>query len=119
MAITQGMKQNGAQSVVYYLNTTTVLGQTVVDGVNADWSQLKPGKLKDVLNRTYAASGGDSAVQVFLAAFAEAGGSVEIVGNSYCECRWNITAGFPALLADITDGQAGCVRISVAYSASE
>lgn len=115
--------QSGAQSATWFLaNSVSTLGAAIVDGVNTDWSALPSGKLKDLLNHNYVATETKTGFQLFLEAFAAAGGSVNVAGTVACTYYWSISGegdGFPVLhfTSDLTD--AYIVRIQASYSASE
>ena len=115
--------QSGAQSATWYATAAGNFGSTVTDDVNVDWDALPSGKLKDVLNRTYAAIGPKTAIQVFMEAFATAGGSVAVSGDvSGCTGTWDISgAGFPVIYFNSPDSAATAyaIRIQTSYSASE
>lgn len=120
--------QAGAQSATYLIKF-----QDNPQGLStAQWSALPEGKLKDVMDRTYAPTETMSALEVFLRAFAAAGGSAVASGgptgdliSSKLSPGWvvyPVEGGHAALQiafdpAYPADG--AVVRVSVSYSASE
>lgn len=105
----------GAQSASFYFTSDATLNSLA-------WAALLPGKLKSVLTQTYAAADGDTAIKVFMAAWAAAGGMVvvEAVYNNTPTAQWSIDeAGYPVLTCTIDESPCMTVRVAVSYSASE
>lgn len=115
-AIAQGRKQEGAQSASFYFTANKTLTIT-------DWEALEvKGKLKDVLTAVYEATDDNTALEVFVAAWAAAGGAVFTIGGGAGagSCLFGVDGdGYPTLTANIGDADVFSVRIAVSYSASE
>ena len=120
--------QDGAQSATFFIKYDT----NPVGLSRVNWLQLPPGKLRDTMTATYEAADGMSVLEVFLRAFAAAGGSVsassgrtgidEVVTFSFVWAVFPNDMGGVVLNVtgqpdDPIDGAA--VRVSVSYSASE
>ena len=113
-AIAQGRKQEGAQSASYYFTADATLTIT-------DWEALEvKGKLKDVLTAVYAATDDNTALEVFVAAWAAAGGSVFTSGAATVPFALGLDGdGYPTITVTVGDSAPAAVRVSVSYSASE
>lgn len=118
------MIRAGAQSATWLVDTdATFLG-------SAEWALLKPGKLKDLLNRTYLTPEGQRDYVGFLRAYAAAGTttSTAILNLSpgvYGD--WSlmdaghptVPHGTPIFLTAISGAYPTVVNIATCYSASE
>lgn len=125
MAITK--TQNGAQSVTYFLDE----GESTDPRLDQNqWADLRPGKLKDLLNRTYVTPEGTRDIPAFMRAAADAGMTFSGAKfNSNADITLRVSesqeidgspVGTPFFLVLIPGGLDGViVRIQTAYSASE